>query len=297
MDFAGVGIRLTEALNQYTRHEARHLSMIPHPFQYPKDIRTENESEIRGWVEWADLVNCYVYLYPLTTAKAQPRNLILTYVGSDYRDNHERRHRNAENYGSRTQLVTIPDLTKYEGAEWLPIPIPVDEWAAMKNPAEGKPIICQTPSIPSGKHTSDIREILSSRKDIVLKIIGKDDPAEGIPWRICMAHKARARIYLGGFCPNPVTVSMMEAFAMRIPVINHASPENEQTVLDKVGYLPYFDAPLTDLSQAVTSLLSDQSLYQEYADRGYRYVKETHDYPLVAKRFAEICEHDVDTVR
>ena len=284
-DYAGVGIRLTQAVNQHTDHEARHLSMRSHRFRYPTDILTQNPEEIGRWIRWADVVNSYVSAKPLNAGRIpRPPNLILTYLGGNYRKKHEACHIQASRHGAKRQLVSITDLTRYGGLEWLPIPIPVEKWEKMKRGHSGKPIVCQTPSSTAIKHTKRIVELLSPRQDIELLIVTNRY------WKKCMSLKAAADIYIGAFSHNPIPVSSLEAFAMGIPVINHVTAENEETVIQHVGYLPYYDAPLDELPQAVDALLTDRSLYDEYAELGKRYVKTFHDYPIVANRFAEICE-------
>ena len=281
-DYAGLTIRLTEAVNKHTEHECRQLIMAKHKWGYPYDIFTTDGDEIRKWIEWADVVNCWGQSYPLRVAGKIPDKLIITHVGSYFRGSPEKRHKEALGLGAK-ELVCTPDLLIFPELKWLPNVAPVDEWAKLKREHSGKPIVCQSPSSQKRKNTQEIRRQLRHREDITLEIIRL------VPWEECMRRKAVADIYLGAFKIG-YGMSSLEAWAMSIPVISYIESPHRELNLREIGYLPFYESPIEKLSEAVDALLEDRLLYEKYAKLGYEYVKNFHDYPVVANRFTSYCE-------
>lgn len=281
-DYAGIAARLSDAVNKFTEHNSRQLIMAEHKWGYPYDILTKDMCKIREWVDWADVVNCWGQTYPLRVTGKIPEKLIITHVGSYFRNNPKERHDEALKLGA-TELVCTPDLSIFEGLRWLPNVVPVDEWFKMKEKHNGKPIVCQSPSSLEMKRTPEILAQLHLKSNIELLIINKTK------WRECMKLKSKADIYTGEFNLG-YGMSELEAMAMKIPVITKLKPENEAAVKRAVGYLPHYDCRMEDLSDGIDALLSNRKLYEEYAELGFKYVKQFHDYPVVAKMFTSICE-------
>lgn len=282
-DYAGVGIKLTEAVNAHTKHKARHLCMEAHHFQYPMDICTRSMDEMRHWIKWADVVNCHVYQRPLSYAGMRPKKLIMTQHGSYFRSKTEKAKGQNKKWNARRVLGTTPDLVKY-GATWLPTAIPVARYERMRRSHGGKPIVCQTPSNPAKKNTAEIKSVLGERKDIIRLVLAHHMTHDEV-----LREKAVADIFIDRFRLG-LGVSGLEAAAMGIPVIACSSVEDEKYILDEIGYLPYYKASLKTLNDAIDKLLNYPTLYKEYAERGKKYVLDFHDYPVVAKRYAAICE-------
>lgn len=281
-DYAGIGIRLNDAINRFTEHESRQLEMVEHKWSYPHDILTNDRDEIRKWIDWANVVNCWEQTYPLRLAGKIPEKLIITFVGSYFRVSPKERHDEALKLGAR-ELVCTPDLSIFKGLRWLPNAVPVDEWFKMKTRHGGKPIVCQTPSSQKMKRTPEILAQIRRKSNIDLLIV------RNTKWQECMKLKSKADIYTGEFNLG-YGMSELEAMAMKIPVITQLKPENEAAVKRVVGYLPHYDCPMEKLSGGIDALLSNKKLYDKYAELGFRYVKQFHDYPVVAKMFTSICE-------
>ncbi len=281
-DYAGLTFRLTDAINKHTEHESRQLIMAKHKWGYPYDIFTKDGDEIRKWIDWADVVNCWGQTYPLRVAGKIPDKLIITHVGSYFRRSPEERHKEALELGAK-ELVCTPDLLIFPEFMWLPNAAPVDEWAKMKREHSGKPIVCQSPSSQKRKNTQEIRRLLRYKENIELEIIRLNQ------WEECMRRKAMADIYLGSFNIG-YGMSSLEAWAMSIPVINYIVSPHRELNLREIGYLPYYESPIERLSEAVDALLEDRLLYEKYAKLGYEYVKAFHDYPVVAEKFTLYCE-------
>jgi len=281
-DYAGLAIRLTDAINEYTAHEARLLTNLHHRFEYPLDVVTKDPRKIDKWINWADLVNCWPVYNHRNLSAITSRKLVWVYVGTSFRRYH-RKFRVIAQTLRAVELVSTPDLLYYKNLRWLPNAVPVDEWFKMKTRHTGKPIVCQTPSGRSGKKTDIIIEQIKDKENIDLHIIEKTN------WSKCLQLKSKADIYLGEFNIG-YGMGELESMAMKIPVISHLSPRNERMILKEVGYLAHYDCPIEELSQGVDALLSDKKLYEEYAELGFKYVKQFHDYPVVAKKFTSICE-------
>jgi glycosyltransferase involved in cell wall biosynthesis len=85
-------------------------------------------------------------------------------------------------------------------------------------------------------------------------------------------------------------VSGLEALAMGIPTIADATPDAEEWIERLIGYIPYYKASPKELPDAIEALLSDDALYNEYAEKGLEYIRQFHDYLVVARKYVEICE-------
>lgn len=283
-DSAGVAFRLTEAVRECTGHQTRHIRMVPHKFGYPYDIQTRSPGRIQRWVEWADVVTVHDKFGPLRqngTKRLQPPNLTVMCHGGVYGETREACAKKDAKHNVKRRLCTNAHLTVL-GAEWLPIPIPVSRYAGLRLKRQGKPVVCQAPT-SERKNVSEVRAILGKRSDIQLRII------ENTPHHQCLLLKAEATICVDQFHLGYGT-NALEAWAMGIPVIAHAEMQAERCILGEVGYLPYYNAPLSGLATAVEHLLGSAVAYKEYAERGQEYVREFHDYPVVAARYADICE-------
>jgi len=260
----------------------------------------------------------------LKTCKTIPKKLIWTFTGTPFRKNPTALKHNATQLNAKI-LVSTPDLLFFKDLIWLPNAVPVDEWFKMKTTHSGKPIVCQSPSSKPKKNTAKILKYISNKKNIDPLIIHKVKWKSGKPivcqspsskpkkntakilkyisnkknidpliihkvkWKKCIKLKSKADIYIGPFKIG-YGVSQLEAMAMKIPVITKLEPENEAKIRRAVGYLPHYDCPMEKLSEGIDTLLSDRELYDEYAELGHNYVKEFHDYPVVAKKFILICE-------
>lgn len=313
-DWAGGGIRLTKAINKYTKHKARHLLVGKHVFGYEYGILTHEPEEILKWVNWADVVHCREFIAPLYIdnpntqwywlyeklkdlgLKTPPcEKLIVTYVGTKFRQRPGEQHEIAKKVNARELVAGFDSLEAWDGTDlndgsrgpliWFPDSIPVDEYFKMKTEHEGKPIVCQAPSKRAAKSTNEILEIIADKDDIEVLII------ENVRHEECMKMKSKADIYLGSF-RGGIGINDLEAMAMKIPVINNVTTNARFEVLIKreVGYLPYYDCPLEWLPQGIDALISDKELYNKYAELGYGYVKKFHDEPVVARKFISICE-------
>lgn len=280
-DYAGMSFRLTEAINKHTKHESRQLVMWRHGWGYPLDILTDDKDEMCKWLDWADIVNCWGHRTPLDVTERTPDKLIIIHRGTKFRGNPAGGRADAQRRNAH-QLVCTPDLLLFPELQWLPNAVPVDEWAKLGRTHKGKPIVCQTPSSPGRKNTAGIIEALSNKKNIELSIFRGQ-------WPIVMAHKGIVDIYLGQFTLG-YGMNILEVWAMGKPVITHVEEKNAELIFSEVGYLPHYESTLENLPHAVDALLKNKALYREYAELGKKYVREVHDYPVVAKRFISFCE-------
>jgi len=285
-DYAGVGIKITQAVNKHTGHTARHLCTQVHGLGFEHDIATSDKHQMQKWLRWADVVNCHVYLRPLAAAGYFPKNLIITWHGTHYRTKTEKCHASYKKHKVKRALCTTADLTKYGVAEWLPVAIPIGQYRKLRRKRTGgKPIVCQTPPRGRGSakgHPQGVLKVLGGRKDIDLRV------SEKMPHSQVLRYKATADVYIDRFQLG-LGVNGLEALAMKIPVIAHAQPEDEACIIREVGYLPYYDAPLSKLADAVDDLLSNPTVYREHVERACAYMENFHAYPVVAARYAKIC--------
>lgn len=289
-DYGGKAYNLAEAIRRHTGHEARCLCMLPHKYEYSTDIVTHNKDEMREWILWADVVNAYQRPGPLIHAGVpRPDCLIMMgggIKGGFLRDPEAWTVRARNEHGARRIMATHVSLMRFDVVdEWLPHPIPVDDYLRLhrrKRQHGGLPVICHTWH-GAKEGPRQIKAILEGRRDLVL------DTIKDLSHQECLQRKAAATLYVEAR-GRGYSVSALEAFAMGIPVVSHAWPEEEANYLKHIGHLPYYDAPLEEMPAAIGALLGDQRLYREYANRGLQYMRDFHDYPIVAQRFAKICE-------
>lgn len=281
-DYCGLAMYHTKALQKHTEHEVRTVARLgrAHYRGYPADIVSKDPAVLSKWIDWADVVNCHGVINVL---KKKPKNLMVTYRGSHFRGNPKGRYQAALNAGAKKQVVGGAWMCHYGGLdlEWLPPALPVDDWLKMKRSHEGKPIVCQTPRSFISKNTVAIKEKIEKMNNFTLKIV------TGVSWNKCMAAKADADLYIGSF-KRGYGISPLEAMAMKIPVITHA--KFEESIIEKVGYLPFYSCELEELPDAINALLSDKKLYNKYAMLCFNYVKEFHDYPVVAKKYSKMVD-------
>lgn len=289
----GILYRLTEAINLHTNHESRQISLAMQAGGHypeggrlhPHDMISQDPKELRKWIEWADIVNCWAKYEVLDYAGIpKPKNLIITHTGGWFWRQPARHRRWAKLRGTKKELVTNVCLTVFREVVWMPPVFPVDTWLAMKREHGGKPIVFQSPSKRNRKNTEEIIEKLEDKRDIDFQIV------EGVTWPECMRRKAAADIYVGLFGDYGCAwgLNSMEAMCMKIPVIAYI--KNTKPAHKYYDCLPYYESAIDDLPEAVDALLSNPSLYNEYAERGYECMKKFHDYPVVAKRFVALCE-------
>lgn len=281
-DYAGLAIRLTDAINGHTLHRARLITRAGHRFEYPTDMRTRNLKTIKKWVDWADVVNCWPTYDDKFLCTIHDKKLIWTHIGSSLRKRPKILHRRAKQLNA-VELVATPDLMFFKNVKWLPNAVPVDCWFKTKTPHSGKPIVCQSPSGRKGKRTDEILDVISDKDNVNLLII------EGVTWGECMHLKSKADIYIGEFNIG-YGMGELEAMAMKIPVITHLKHKNEAAMRREVGELPHYDCNMAYLSEAIDHLLSDKDRYNHHAELGFEYVKKFHDYPIVADKFISVCE-------
>lgn len=284
-DFAGVSIKFTQALRQNTDYEVRNLSQLTHRYGYPTDIVTRDKTIIRKWIAWADIVNCFGSTRVLYK---KPENLVVYYIGSYFRDNPTKVHLVALKMGAKKEVVSGPwSIVRAAehnlNLEWVPGAIPVDYFYSLKQKNGGLPIVCQSPSSFKTKHTAKIKNALLNKKNMKLQVIS--DTA----WVDCLRLKAKAHIYVG-YSIIGYGQSELEAMAMKIPVIAKYPKKSEDAILDHVGYLPYYRCEMKNLPSGIDDLLSDKKTYDEYVERGFNFVRDFHDYPIIAKRISKIYE-------
>lgn len=292
-DGAGCAWDLTRALRRHTHHKVRHVAMSEHEWQFGSDIITTDPKKLRRWIEWADIVNCWGNFRPLDTAGIpSPPNLVGLLMGGYSLRANDFQEQGAR-HGVKMLLHGCPFASRWADA-WLPLPVPVDEYALMKKRGGGRPVICQTPSNPRRKSTDAVIKLLGNMSHIELLVI------HDVVHRASLEAKARADIFVDQFggakIGNMVSLGgfgkgSLEAWAMGIPVIAHASKELEEAYLGIIGYLPYYESTLDNLPKAVDALL-DAQVYAEYQDRGQRYVRAFHDDAVVAQRFSGMC-HEI----
>lgn len=112
------------------------------------------------------------------------------------------------------------------------------------------------------------------------------DLIEGVPWRECLARKAKADVYFDqvklGYGNNAI-----EAWGMGIPVIAGAAPATQEEMVRRFGDLPFYNATESTLYDALRAMLNP-SIRELYAHRGLMHVRKYHDERVVVEQLKDV---------
>ena len=180
-------------------------------------------------------------------------------------------------------------------SRWLPSPMNLKMFEEIKKkyyePHDTIRII-HSPTLKKLKHTDLFLEIMG-------RIMKKHDNVElvmveGKTNAECLKIKASCDICYDQLLLQYGT-NALESWALGIPCIV-GSPFKKQ-IKDTVGYIPYYEATESTLYDAIEELVVNEKKRRDYAELGMKYVKEFHDYPVVAERAIKIYERALKEMR
>lgn len=320
-DPGSAAYRFHSAVNQCTKHASvftRFLDTNPHS-SYRQLDGVRDAARVRESLLQADILHCHMnYLLsanatshhiqegdPRTARPVQWRNgqwVVRHYHGSrpDGRSTLEHdvdakvRRSCIANGGGLVRVGARLTICAEKGAEdlqWLPIPMPVARYAALRaemNPSATRshPFrIAHSPTKRAYKGSDVfVRAVkaLQSR-GLAVEMVMIEGRSHGEALRL----KATCDAVFDSFWLG-LQGSGLEAGAMGLPCI-----AGDQDAADlharHVGYVPYtFAGDQPQLERAIERLVVDRTYYEAEATRLARYVRAYHDYPVVARRYEEI---------
>lgn len=307
--------RYHSAINEHTKHSSLYVNFqrkpaLQNPFGCPQQVSAyEDMATARAIVYGADVLHHHVdYYLGDTGLSARPRReqlLIRHYHGSMQKPANQQWpmvHRLKDDalgallLGARLTLCALrPDRI-----QWLPIPVPVARYAAMREPRpQATPAfrIAHSPTKAEYKGTQvflNVCERLNKRGVKVEPVLigmrqtkrGKLEPdrkTHGLALRM----KGTCDAVFDSFWLG-IQGSGLEGAAMGLPVIA-GDPEVKALYEQEIGYCPYtFANDAKRLEEVIAALATEEEWLISQSDRVAAYVREYHDYPRVAERYQAI---------
>lgn len=260
-------------------------------FEFPHDIIWDRRTdvEVRRLAREADVIH-------LNNSHRAYRQLhlrqpaLLHHHGTLFRNKPASLLSVAKRFGF-VQAVSTIDLLQWAPDEltWLPTAYDVAELAALgathRREPDGRIRVVSAPTNRMWKSTDALQAAVRSLQaeglpiDMVL--------VEGTTWAECMKTKATADIYfdqviLGYGC------NAIEAWGMGIPVIAGADAWTLARMRQEYGTLPFYEATVETIADAIRSLANSADMRAEYAGLGLAHVLRFHDERPALTRLAEL---------
>jgi hypothetical protein len=268
-DFAGLSVRLSDALKKYTRHASISFRAVDNYLNFKKDRGTDDR-DYKSAVKTADVL-VFNEAYPIGTTNY--KHTIMIHHGSWYRS-HLPGLRAADDVAD-VILGTTTDLLQHDKRMlWLPSIIDDQYLASFK--AEPEYDILHTTTSLVKKNTDDI-----------IKYLPNIHIVDGVSYEEAMREKGKARIVVDQISDIGIGLGALEAMAMGIPVISGAGEYALKKYKEIVGYVPFTN--VKDASELPKAAEYVNAHYDELSKQALDYIKKYHSAEVCAKRFEKIC--------
>jgi hypothetical protein len=299
--------RFHTSVNEYLPHTSafvRYITRNNNPFDCPTQYNgTKDPATVRALLLSADVVHCHIDPR-LTRQVGMPRRprkgqvIIRHYHGTQF-NGQGVQEADADQVPMLSATSDDIDGFVLVGArltlcalrpgriQWLPITVPVDRYAAMVMPrVPGGPFrIAHSPTWSAIKGTKEFLRAcarLNKRGVAVEPVLIKR-----LSHANALALKATADACFDSFALG-IQGSGLEAAAMGQPVIA-GDAKVADLYREHVGHVPYtFAGDEAQLEAAIERLALDHAFRAAEAERVNQYVRAYHDYPVVARRYADI---------
>jgi len=283
-DYGGGAWFLSQAINRYTDHEARHFRMRQSALEYPYHVLAPSPAEARALVDWCDVLHIRESEKFLPSDCLNKKPIVVTYCGRGYRKRAKRLIKAKHRVG---WLVTVstPDLPFYYPDEpplWIPntredmIDYPMQRYKQFT--------VAHAPTFRERKGTDMLIEAIQGLHNIDLELIEK------VAYSQCLQRKAWCHLLFDQFA-NGYGNNTIEAWALGMPVItNDLATQFTHHLEEACGYLPFVKAPkdVGALRETIDRLRRDEAFYREMLDKGRQFFFTYHHAPVVAKRAIEV---------
>ena len=277
---------LAEAINRYTKHEARAVRGYQSYLQYDYDVLGPSKVQMDELLKWADVVHVRDGL-PKSGGIPRGKGVVVTYTGRVFRKESHAVYR-AHKLGY-VICVSTPDMMAFcpdVQPTWLPNPR--EDLSHLWRPLRNK-FALQSPTSRQGKQTEIF--IKAARKARV-----PFEVVEQVSYAECMARKSQARVICDqikyGFGNNAI-----EGWALGMPVISGFSTpladRYREAILGQVGgELPFVEVVATpdSIAEAFKRLRHDRDYYREWCQRGRAHFFAYHHMPVVAAKAIKVYE-------
>jgi len=271
---------LAQAINRYTKHQARAVRSYQSYLAYPYDALNPTAGEMDSLIGWADVVHMRDAL-PKSSVGLRGKAVVITYTGRVFRKCSGPVYR-AHRLGYKI-CVSTPDMMAFcpdVKPTWLPNPR--EDLAHLWKPRRNS-FAVQAPTSRQGKQTAIVRRAARKAR-LPLRIVEKMSYAK------CLAQKAQCRVTVDqikyGFGNNAI-----EGWALGMPVISGfstplAQQYREAILMQVGGELPFIEVIATpdSVAEALLQLRKDKEFYHAWRLRGREYFFRYHHMPVVAKK-------------
>jgi len=283
--------RLHAALNEWTQHASAFVRWgDTNPYSRLRQWDGERDRElVRRLVYEADVVHCHMDYLLIGNTDVQPRGLVIRhYHGSrsDGRSNVEPALDaavSAITLGARLQL-----LSEGPGMQWLPIPVPVDRYRALRQSVWRPAREFRVAHSPTKRSIKGTQAFIAACETLRRRGLGiRAVLIEQTPMAEALVLKARCDAVFDAFWLG-LQGSGLEGAAMGLPVV---AGDREAAALYRqhVGQVPYtFADSEAELVQVLERLVLDAEWRSSEAARVAAYTREYHDYRAVARRYEQI---------
>ena len=286
-----VGYRLHTAINTTTPHAsvfARKATDNPFRGPYQVDLLAEQE-RMAALLQAADVVHCHLDYGMLRLLRATPQRVVIHHHGTLFRKMSDWFNL-ADPTLARLRLISNFELRRYgDGLRWLPNPIPVAEYRALRalyfHPSAGVRI-GHSPSKRELKGTETFLAAVETMRQAGLAV----EPVliENQPHGEALRIKASCDLFFDSFDLG-LQCSGLEAGAMGIPVL--AGDEYVRAEYEReVGSVPYVFVTPETLVDAMIDLAQHEEERERAAARLASYVTEYHDEAAVALRYLDLLD-------
>lgn len=281
---------LAQAINRYTKHQARAVRGYQSYLQYDYDILGPTIEQMNELIRWADVIHVRDRL-PKSGGIPWGKGVVVTYTGRTFRKASHAVYR--AHKLSYVVCVSTPDMMAFcQDVQPTWLPNPRADLAPLWKPLRNK-FALQAPTTRQGKQTEIF--IKAARKARV-----PFEVVEQVSYAECMAYKVQARVICDqikyGYGNNAI-----EAWALGMPVISGFSTPLAQTYRDAIleqvgGELPFIEviAAVDNVAEVLYRLRHDHAYYVEWCYRGREHFFKHHHMPIVAKRAIGIYERAME---
>lgn len=171
--------------------------------------------------------------------------------------------------------------------QWLPIPMPVDAYAALAKVPKGGPLrVAHSPTVRAIKGSDVLEQVIRDLQAAGRKI--EYVPIENMAHGDALKLKATCHVTFDSFWLG-IQGSGLEAASMGQMVIAGDDGARQDYLGYEVGYCPYtFAGDRDELYAVLDRACTDPEYRTAEAARVGAYTREFHDYPAVAARYVRI---------
>lgn len=268
--------QLTNALNKYTEHDARHLNFKQTWLDYDVDIKASEyrNEELRDLLKDRDF---FIFSEAVPERfrelgfELKRDNTIIRCFGSMTRNNlNAYREMWTKNFYTFASGGFDPTIHPYLGFVAYHIPN-IYEFSSFPEVKRGNKIkICQAVTNKDVKSTSKVVDILwRLEQDYGI------DPIiiNGVPWKETLKIKATCNITIDQFKLGTYASSAIESMYLKNVVVSRLSPFVKSMHPD----IPIVQATEESLSEVIIKLLLNQDKINEIGNAGREYAMKEHD--------------------